>query len=434
MKRFLATVLIIFGCAAMSGACIGAAAGDAAVTAPSANGGNTAVTVRGINDGNASATARGINDGNFFCADGQSSAAAETMGEKSRGKVTEAAEATADRQSGAEAVGTAGKALTTRSATDEIKHFFTHALVAHPELGFDAKNEMSVNYDRDCLTPREFQAILESLYQRGFVLCDVADTYEMGKEGGGRKSFLFPKGKTPLILSFDDINYYIKKMDKGMNDRLDVDAAGKFFTYTANAKDKVSYQNEVVTILENFIEKHPDFSYNGARGILCLTGFDGILGYRTQSGSKYRAEQTARARKVVSALKKKGWRIACHSYGHYHMKQLSVQRFREDTDKWLREVGAITGGTEIYVYPYGEWEVSENGRESEKHAYLKQKGFTLFCGVGERDYYTRMNGSCLFMDRKPLDGISLRKLSAQYAPYFDAAAVYDRRRPTPFPN
>lgn len=33
--------------------------------------------------------------------------------------------------------------------------------------------------------------------------------------------------------------------------------------------------------VEAFIQEHPDFSNNGARGILGLTGYNGILGYRT---------------------------------------------------------------------------------------------------------------------------------------------------------
>lgn len=314
-----------------------------------------------------------------------------------------------------------------------VEHFFTHALVAHPELGFDADNEMRVNYDRDCLTPEEFRAILQSLYERGYALTDVCDTYQTKDGVVTRCAYDFPAGKKPLVLSFDDINYYVKKMDKGMNDRMDADESGRLFTYTENAREKVSYDNEVVTIVENFIETHPDFSFRGARGMLCLTGFDGILGYRTQSGSDNRTEQIARAKRVVQTLKAKGWRFACHSYGHYHMKKLSVEKFRTDTEKWLREVGAIVGKTDVYVYPYGEWEVAQDGNKCEKHRFLETCGFKLFCGVGERDYYTNMDG-CLFMDRKPLDGISLRTLKTVYAPYFDAAAVYDSRRPTPYPD
>ena len=39
--------------------------------------------------------------------------------------------------------------------------------------------------------------------------------------------------------------------------------------------------NDVLTILEDFIEAHPDFSYRGARGTIAVTGYNGIFGYRT---------------------------------------------------------------------------------------------------------------------------------------------------------
>lgn len=320
--------------------------------------------------------------------------------------------------------------LTEYPTNGEIPHFFTHALVAYPKLGFDKTNTMCSSYDKDCLTVDEFRAILSSLYERDYMLVDIKETYAEKGAGGARKPFLFPKGKKPFVMSFDDINYYVKKMDRGMNDRLDVDSSGRLFTYTRTAAEPVNYDNEVVTVLENFIEKHPDFSYNGARGVLCLTGFDGVLGYRTDRDSPTRKNDTARAKRVVAALKKRGWKFACHSYGHYHMKKLSAERFAEDTDKWLAEVEPIVGKTDIYVYPYGEWETT-----GFKHEYLESRGFKLFCGVGAKDYYTRMNGKTLFWDRKPLDGYSLRNLKDEYSSYFDAAAFYDPSRPTAFiPN
>lgn len=331
---------------------------------------------------------------------------------------------------GAEAMCSSAE-LATYPASGAVAHFFTHALIAHPEIAFDSANAMSVHYDRDCITPSEFKAVLSSLYERGYVLVDIAKTYT-SSGSARRRDFSFPAGKKPLVLSFDDINYYVKKMNLGMNDRLDVDERGRFFTYTEKADEKISYDNEVVTVLENFIAAHPDFSFDGARGVLCLTGFDGVLGYRTNRDSPTRASELGRAKRVIAALKAQGWKFACHSYGHYHMKKLSARRFMLDTDRWLGEVSPLVGDTDIYVYPYGEWEISDGERMSAKHAYLKEKGFRLFCGVGAKDYFTLHCGDNLFMDRKPLDGYSLRARANEYAPYFDAAAVYDPCRPVAF--
>ena len=38
---------------------------------------------------------------------------------------------------------------------------------------------------------------------------------------------------------------------------------------------------DIVPILNDFIEEHPDFSYRGAKGILALTGYEGVFGHRT---------------------------------------------------------------------------------------------------------------------------------------------------------
>ncbi|MFQ9739281.1 MAG: hypothetical protein ACLR06_17395 [Christensenellaceae bacterium] len=54
---------------------------------------------------------------------------------------------------------------------------------------------------------------------------------------------------------------------------------------------------EFVPIVEEFVAKHPDFSYRGARGTIFLTGFDGILGYRTQRDSPNRKRETEKAKK-----------------------------------------------------------------------------------------------------------------------------------------
>lgn len=38
---------------------------------------------------------------------------------------------------------------------------------------------------------------------------------------------------------------------------------------------------DAVPRLDAFLEEHPDGCYKGARGIIALTGYNGILGYRT---------------------------------------------------------------------------------------------------------------------------------------------------------
>ena len=49
-------------------------------------------------------------------------------------------------------------------------------------------------------------------------------------------------------------------------------------------------------ILENFIKDHPDFSHNSSKGIIFLSGENGILGYNTNhnnASSKYEAKRVS---------------------------------------------------------------------------------------------------------------------------------------------
>ena len=102
-------------------------------------------------------------------------------------------------------------------------------------------------------------------------------------------------------------------------------------------------------VLNEFIDEHPDFSYKGAKAILAFTGYNGVLGYRTdpdlaktaEEGNKnaeeygvfnYQEEIEA-AKPVVQALIDDGWELASHSYGHISYGS-SFEKVKEDADKW----------------------------------------------------------------------------------------------------
>jgi len=304
--------------------------------------------------------------------------------------------------------------------TGEITHFFTHCLIAYPNLAFDEKNPYKDTYDKDCITINEFNSILDELYANDYVLIDIENTYS--QETGSINKLRLPKNKKPLIFSFDDVVYDQKKIHTGLVDKLVLDDKNEIATYTSNNPDEeqIIYDNEFLTILENFIKQHPDFSFLNAKGIICLTGFTGILGYRTQSKSGDRNTQISKVTKLINRLKELNWKFACHSYGHYHMEKMTLDDFKKDTDDWLNEVATLIGDTTIYAYPYGEWDKNENAKQN----YLKEKGFNLFFGVGINNYFNKIHGN-LVMDRKPLDGYSLRKRQNEYKKYFDCEKIYD---------
>lgn len=327
--------------------------------------------------------------------------------------------------------------------TGDIEHLFTHCLLAFPNLALNKQNSLNSDYDRDCLTPTEFKRILSSLYNNNYVLIDIDSIYEIKNGKPIKKKLMLPQGKKPLIFSFDDVNYDSKKKNKGMVDKIILDRNNQIATYTSKQSiaKRVSYDNEFVTIMEEFIKNHPDFSFNGARGVINLTGYDGILGYRTQKSNATNRYEIKKATQVVTKLKNLGWKFANHSYGHYHMKSLSDLEFTKEVQNWQNEVKPIIGECSIYVYPYGEWEIkTPDGQLSYKHQTLLDAGFRLFLGVGNKNYfgYMPINSTethTLLMDRKAIDGQTLRLYKEEYSHLFDCEEVYDSvNRTVPYKN
>lgn len=75
---------------------------------------------------------------------------------------------------------------------------------------------------------------------------------------------------------------------------------------------------DLIPLLNDFIDEHPDFSYKGAKAIIALTGYEGILGYRTASSYSetpdYESEKEQAAR-VAQCLRDDGWELARSQLG-----------------------------------------------------------------------------------------------------------------------
>ena len=111
------------------------------------------------------------------------------------------------------------------------------------------------------------------------------------------------------------------------------------------------------------------------------------------------------------------------------MNKISDEQFKKELELWKNEVEPLVGKTKIYVYPYGEWKVYESGEICKKHKMLMDYGFELFCGVGMKTFFahlpTKNPQKVLFMDRKVIDGSTLRKNDTNLLPFFDPKSVYD---------
>ncbi len=343
---------------------------------------------------------------------------------------------------------TAEKETLVKADVYQIPHIFFHSLIADTSKAFDGDTR-EAGYNQVMTTIDEFNKIMQQMYDRGYVLVSLHDVSVKTKAPDGTEKFvageiMLPPGKKPFVLSVDDVCYYEYMEGDGFATRIVIDKNGK---PTCEMKlddgSVVTGDFDVVPLLERFIEKHPDFSYRGARGILAFTGYSGILGYRTcpsYSDNPTYEKDIADAKAVSVALKSGGWELASHSWGHRNMKTMNIDNFKTDTDRWEKEVESIIGPTDIIIFPFGadigSW--VPYSASNERFNYLKGVGFDYFCNVDSSKAWLQIGTNYVRQGRRNLDGYrmyydminpNVDKLSD----LFDVDSVFDKARPVPVP-
>lgn len=291
----------------------------------------------------------------------------------------------------------------------DIEHIFFHPLIIEPSKAFDGSYREK-GFDNWMITKDELQKILPALYKKNFVLVSPYEAF-VEKDGRWQQNWdlKIPKGKKPLIITIDDLSYNKVYEGHGYAHRLVLDNSGNV---TAQVKDgEKTYtdrENETATMINAFCEKHPDFSFNNAKGILALTGYEGILGYRTQKGSPNRAEEVKAVKPIIEQLKKDGWVFASHSYSHWNFETMSHDEVLKDTDLWKEEVEPLVGKTSVYVLPYGNMPKEKN--EADRMKILTDVGFHMIFAVGHESFIApnKSHPSYVVQDRRAIDGFSMR--------------------------
>ena len=300
-----------------------------------------------------------------------------------------------------------------------VYHVFFHSLIVYPELAFDG-DYMHEGYDMWMTTTSEFKAMLPQMYERGFILYNLSDIK------AGEKIYL-PEGKKPLIISIDDVNYYEYMENDGFADRLVVDADGNVATEvkTPEGEKIITYDGDVVPILDAFVKEHPDFSYRGAKGVVAVTGYEGALGYNFEDAPDEEKDGLkAEAKKVAEALKNTGWLLACHSYTHnsYFMDgTVSNENLHYDTNRFRERTAEYVLTPDIYISPFG-YHLSEG---DERLQYMKDMGYNYFCPVSPamRTLFTKEG--VVISERFNLDRYNMRnKTEYINETFFNVDTVY----------
>lgn len=298
-----------------------------------------------------------------------------------------------------------------------IENFFTHQIINRPDLAFNKENKYRFNFYRDCVTFLEFERFLTEMYNNNYVLVDIYDCYNIDDGQVTKKDLYLPKGKKPFILSFDDMSFDTR--NRGMSDKLILDDNGHIASFTKNNKVQIEYNKEAIPILENFLQTHKDFSFNGARGIICPTGYNGILGYRiNKENAGYKSERE-KIKPLINKLKELGYRFASHTFNHIQVGSVSLETLKKDCFKYYDEIVPVIGETNILSFPCGSFTFNE-----EKVKLLNKYGFNIFLcvGISKQEIWDNNN---LYLKRHVLDGGSMLKYRKQLLPIIDTTKIYD---------
>ena len=341
---------------------------------------------------------------------------------------------------------------------DQITHVFFHSLIYDTSRAFDG-DAYEPGYNQVMTTVSEMNSILQQMYNRGFVMVSLHDMVQFDEAGSlSTKEILLPPGKTPFVLSQDDCSYYHYSDGDGFPQKLVVTEDGKVKNSYLEADGSISIGDyDVVPIVDTFVEQHPDFSYHGHKGILALTGYEGVLGYRTDEVYKTRQadritefqqvffdqnpdfdfdKEVAEAKKVADAMKAEGWEFASHTWGHINPRNVSMESLERDSSRWRDWVEPITGPTDVLIFAFGadisDWQPYT--MENPLYAHYKAMGFNIFCNVDASEKcWVQIGPDYLRQARRNLDGYRMYYTPDLISDLFDVDLAWDDSRTTPVP-
>ncbi|MGN0961372.1 MAG: hypothetical protein ACI4PF_04145 [Christensenellales bacterium] len=309
----------------------------------------------------------------------------------------------------------------------EIEHLAFNTLMAFPDKALDPKNNLSSSYDESKITPIEFENILNELHKNDYILIDIEMLYTIENNVIRKEDLYLPKNKKPIILSFDNVTYKSSYQNLGNIDKIIVDRNNNLASYTTkkSIQDRIQYDNEFMLILENFINAHKDFSYNNSRGIIFLTGENGILGYNTCAKNSSSKNESKRVSEVIHKLKNLGWKFGSNNYSYKDENTLSDIEFAKELSLWDKEIKGLVGTTPLYAYPYG---ISSNN--DNKNKLLIDNGFQVFFITNNEKPNITLKDNTIIMSRREINGNTLRNNTENLSNLFDCEKVYDHTNRT----
>lgn len=344
---------------------------------------------------------------------------------------------------------TANDQLVTWDDPNSVLSLSFQMLIADPARAF-GHEEQSESMEYHYITTTEFTRLLEQLYQKNYILVSLDDftatqSSQAGQEVMTVSPLRLPAGKKPLLLTQTNVNYDLFLVDGnddmvpdaescGFASRLVLDSDGSVTCeYIDPAGQTLTGAYDLIPILDDFIEKHPDFSYRGAKAIIALSGHEGLFGYRTGTefenylGTAKHDEEVAAAKAIATALIRSGYDLACYTYENVAYGNMTLEQIQQDQTKWLQDVTPIIGQTDILVYAkLSDIAPSNTEYSGDTYEFLKQAGYRYFigftnsgsCWVTVKDDYMR-HGRIL------ITGNNLINNAAWFEEILDPMAILD---------
>lgn len=291
------------------------------------------------------------------------------------------------------------------------------------------------------LTGTEFRRMLEQLYANDYVLVDAETLADLSNETFiTEMNLVVPEGKKPVILVLDTFDYSAYNYPNGccsrlvLNDRNQV--CGEYLN--SDGQMTISRDAEAIGILEAFVEENPDFSFDGAKGVISICGYESVFGYVISEdevddrNSAFSAvgypsahfssndieANRATVMSIVNTLRNNGWKFASSTYGNINAYASDMATIQADFEKWNTQVGTLLGETHMIVYPGGNYIYGTD----ERAEYLKAMGFRIFFGIGSNPYYI-YGSNYLYYDRTVINDSVLR--NSDLSRLFDASLILD---------
>lgn len=276
-------------------------------------------------------------------------------------------------------------------------------LISFPEV-LKKNSSFSTQIDENQITIDEFERVLLGLYNNNYILVNLASFSQ---------NTPLPRGKKPLVLLLNSSEYNIKL---GNVDKLMLDDNNNLTTYTPkrSINDRIHHSNDFITALSVFVENHPTFSHNNAKGHICVDGSRGILGYKTQKTNANSKFQIKKCTELATHLKDEGWQFVSKGY-KYGVNDSDIN-FSSGLSHWREIVEPIIGNTPIY---YGNFDTNINDY---KLSLFETYNYNTFISYNSQ---TPDNTPQRLFLTQLISGKTLRESKGILAKYFDCEKVYD---------